>query len=78
MAGVPGPTAETVVHDRATTASTTGCVTFVEHTGTHFDAPCHMVRGRRRAWTRSTPRKLVRPVAVIDVSEAMAGDPDAS
>ena len=31
-------------------------ITFAEHTGTHFDAPCHMVEGAADAWTRSTRR----------------------
>ena len=73
--GAPAPTAETVL-----TVSHDGfynrLLTFTEHTGTHFDAPCHMVEGAESV-DRIDPSKLVRPVAVIDVGEAMAGKPDA-
>jgi kynurenine formamidase len=72
--GAPSPKAETIL-----TISHDGffnrLVTFTEHTGTHFDAPCHMVEGARSV-DQIAATSLVRPVAVIDVSEDMAGRPD--
>jgi kynurenine formamidase len=50
-------------------------LTFTEHTGTHFDAPCHMLEGARSV-DQIEATSLVRPVAVIDVSADMAGLPD--
>ena len=52
-------------------------VTFAEHTGTHFDAPCHMVDGAPRLH-EVDPSTLIRPVAVIDISAAVGDDPDAT
>jgi kynurenine formamidase len=72
--GSPSPTAETIL-----SISPDGfynrLVTFTEHTGTHFDAPCHMCEGGASV-DRIDPSRLVRPLAVIDVSAAMAGQPD--
>lgn len=72
--GAPGPTAETVL-----TISHDGffnrLVSFVEHTGTHFDAPAHMVEGAASV-DQIDAASLVRPLAVIDVSEDMVGNPD--
>ena len=72
--GAPSPKAETIL-----TISHDGfynrLITLTEHTGTHFDAPCHMVEGAQSV-DQVEPSRLVRPVAVIDVSEDMAGDPD--
>jgi kynurenine formamidase len=72
--GSPRPTAETVV-----TISHDGfynrLVSFVEHTGTHFDAPCHMCEGGDSV-DAVDPDRLVRPLVVIDASDAMAGQPD--
>ena len=72
--GAPSPTAETIL-----TISHDGfynrLLTFTEHTGTHFDAPCHMLEGAQSV-DQVDASRLVRPVAVIDVSEDMAGDPD--
>jgi kynurenine formamidase len=73
--GSPQPTAETVLtvaHD----GFYNRLVSFVEHTGTHFDAPKHMIEGGLSV-DRIDPATLVRPLAVIDVSAEMAGDPDA-
>ena len=72
--GAPSPTAETIL-----TVSHDGfynrLVGFVEHTGTHFDAPCHMVDGA--AFLHEIdPATLVRPAVVIDISADIAGDPD--
>ena len=72
--GAPSPTAETfltISHD----GFYNRIVSFAEHTGTHFDAPAHMVEGAQSV-EMIDAAKLVRPVAVIDVSEEMAGDPD--
>jgi kynurenine formamidase len=52
-------------------------VTFAEHTGTHFDAPCHMVDGTARLH-EVDPSTLIRPVAVIDISADVGDDPDAT
>jgi kynurenine formamidase len=72
--GAPSPKAETVL-----TVSRDGffnrLLTFTEHTGTHFDAPCHMVEGAQSVDLIEVT-SLVRPVARIDVSEDMAGRPD--
>jgi kynurenine formamidase len=61
--GAPAPTAETVLtvahdgfHDRR--------LTLMEHSGTHFDAPCHKCEGGETVDTID-PTKLVRPVAMI-------------
>ena len=53
--GAPAPTAETILtveHDGFYNRR----LTLMEHTGTHFDAPCHMVRGRRDR-RRDRPRE---------------------
>ena len=72
--GAPSPKSETIL-----TISHDGffnrLVTFTEHTGTHFDAPCHMVEGARSV-DQIEASSLVRPLAVIDVSADMAGRPD--
>jgi kynurenine formamidase len=48
-----------------------------EHTGTHFDAPAHWITGRDGEDVATVPaRKLVGPVAVLDLSEQVAADPD--
>lgn len=52
-------------------------ITFSEHTGTHFDAPCHMVDGTARLH-EIDPSTLIRPAAVIDISDAVGDDPDAT
>lgn len=74
--GAPAPTAETlltVAHDGFYNRR----VSFMEHSGTHFDAPCHMVDGTQSV-DQIPAARLVRPVAVIDISAAAAGDPDAT
>lgn len=72
--GAPAPTAETIL-----TVARDGFynrkVSFMEHSGTHFDAPCHMVEGTVSV-DHIDAGLLVRPVAVIDISEACAGRPD--
>ncbi len=52
-------------------------VTIGEHTGTHFDAPCHMVDGAARLH-QIDPSTLIRPAAVIDISSEVGDDPDAT
>jgi kynurenine formamidase len=48
-----------------------------EHTGTHFDAPCHWVTGRDGEDVASVPpRRLVGPAVVLDFSAEVASDPD--
>lgn len=72
--GAPAPTAETIL-----TVARDGFynrrVTFVEHTGTHFDAPCHMVEGGAYL-DQIDPATLIRPAAMIDISAEIAGNPD--
>jgi len=73
--GAPAPTAETILtvaHDGFYNRK----VSFMEHSGTHFDAPCHMVEGTQSV-DQIEPGRLVRPLAVIDISDACAGNPDA-
>jgi len=50
--------------------------TFWEHAGTHMDAPGHFVANGRRA-PQITPRELVIPIVVIDISSRVASNPDA-
>jgi kynurenine formamidase/2-keto-3-deoxy-L-rhamnonate aldolase RhmA len=48
-----------------------------EHTGTHFDAPCHWVTGKDNAqgYTDTLPvERFVAPAVVIDCSTEVAGD----
>lgn len=52
-------------------------VTFAEHTGTHFDAPCHMVDGTAKL-DEVDPSTLIGPAAVIDISADVGDDPDAA
>jgi kynurenine formamidase len=73
--GAPAPHAETIVtieadgfHDRL--------LTLMEHSGTHLDAPSHMVLGGRTV-DQIAPDRLVAPLAVIDISTDAATDPDA-
>lgn len=51
-------------------------VTMWEHTGTHMDAPGHFIAGGATAELLPVER-LVAPLAVIDISERAAADPDA-
>lgn len=72
--GAPAPVAETILtvaHDGFYNRR----VTVVEHAGTHFDAPCHMVEGGATVDEIAADR-LVRPLVVIDISREIAGDPD--
>jgi kynurenine formamidase len=50
--------------------------TFGEHSGTHMDAPGHFVPGGRLT-PEITPRELIVPLAVVDISAKAAQNPDA-
>lgn len=51
-------------------------LSYVEHTGTHMDAPAHFVEGQ--AFANELPvAQFLAPLAVIDISERAASDPDA-
>src|SRR6202007_1125886 len=48
-----------------------------EHTGTHFDAPCHWVTGRDGQDVSQVPAgRMIAPAAVLDFSAQAAADPD--
>jgi kynurenine formamidase len=48
-----------------------------EHTGTHFDAPCHWVTGKRGEDVASVPpRRLVAPAVVLDFAAQVAANAD--
>lgn len=49
--------------------------TFLEHTGTHLDAPGHVVGGGRLV-PDIAPEELVVPAVVLDVRERAAQEPD--
>ena len=51
--------------------------TFFEHTGTHVDAPSHLVEGGRGA-SELMPEELVVPAVVVDISAKVAVHSDAS
>jgi kynurenine formamidase len=52
-------------------------ITTGEHTGTHFDAPCHWVTGRDREDVSQVPAaRLIAPAVVLDFSAQAAADPD--
>jgi kynurenine formamidase len=48
---------------------------FWEHTGTHLDVPAHFIEGGRMT-PQLTLEELMPPIAVIDISERAAADPD--
>jgi kynurenine formamidase len=51
-------------------------LTYAEHSGTHMDAPAHFIEGELFADQLPVERFLA-PLAVIDISERAASDPDA-
>jgi kynurenine formamidase len=51
-------------------------VSFFEHSGTHFDAPCHFVGGAKTV-DQIPASELVRPAVVIDISARVGNDADA-
>ena len=72
--GAPAPEAETLVtvqHDGYFARR----VSFFEHSGTHFDAPCHFIEGGRSV-DQVPVDSLVRPIAVIDISDRLGDDAD--
>jgi len=74
--GAPAPAIETVLtvaHD----GFYNRLVTIVEHTSTHFDAPNHMVEGTESVDQIGVER-LVRPLAVIDISADVGSNADAT
>ena len=50
-------------------------LTLPEHFGTHWDAPAHFVANGATA-EQIPAERLIAPLAVIDISERAAGDPD--
>ena len=50
-------------------------VTFFEHTGTHFDAPCHFIDGATTV-DKIPASQLVKPAVVIDISARIGNDAD--
>lgn len=72
--GASAPDAETVVtvkHDGYFARR----VSFFEHSGTHFDAPCHFIEGGKSV-EQVPVETLVRPIAVIDISRRIGNDAD--
>jgi len=72
--GASAPDAETVVtvkHDGYFARR----VSFFEHSGTHFDAPCHFIEGGKSV-EQVPVETLVRPIAVIDISARIGNDAD--
>ncbi len=70
--GSQPPEAETVVtiaHDGYFARR----VSFYEHTGTHFDAPCHFVNGATTV-DKIPATSLVKPAIVIDISKRIGID----
>ena len=73
--GAPAPSFQTVLtvaHD----GFYNRLVTFVEHTSTHFDAPCHMIEGKESV-DQIGAERLFRPLAVIDISAEVGDNADA-
>lgn len=72
--GAPAPEAETLVtvaHDGYYARR----VSFFEHTGTHFDAPCHFIDGAKTV-DKIPASELVRAAVVIDISARIGSDAD--
>lgn len=74
---VPGtePERETIA-DYATDGFYAQRWTFGEHSGTHMDAPGHFVPGGRFS-PEITPRELLVPIVVVDISGKAEDNPDA-
>ena len=73
--GSPAPTAQimgTVANDGFFARH----VSFSEHSGTHFDAPSHFVEGESNV-DQIPAASLVRPIALIDISNRIGDDADA-
>jgi kynurenine formamidase len=69
------PQRETIA-DYATSGFYAQKWTLGEHSGTHMDAPGHFVPGGRLS-PEITPRELVVPIVVVDISSRAATNPDA-
>lgn len=72
--GAQAPEAETVVtvaHDGYFARR----VSFFEHSGTHFDAPCHFIEGQTTV-DKVPVESLVRHAAVIDIAGRIGDDAD--
>lgn len=72
--GTPSPEAETLVtvkHDGFYARK----VSFFEHSGTHFDAPCHFIEGGLSV-EQIPVEKLFLPAVVIDISARIGNDAD--
>ena len=72
--GAPSPEVETLVtikHDGYFARR----VSFFEHSGTHFDAPCHFIEGGKSV-EHVPVETLVRPAVVIDISKHIGSDAD--
>ncbi len=72
--GVSAPEAETLVtvkHDGFYGRK----ISFFEHTGTHFDAPCHFIEGGKSV-DQVPVEKLFVPAVVIDISRRIGADAD--
>ena len=69
------PQRETIA-DYATSGFYAQRWTFGEHAGTHMDVPGHFVPGGRLS-PDITPRELIAPIVVVDISRKAAGDPNA-
>lgn len=72
--GAPAPSADTLV-TIADNGYFARLVHVFEHSGTHFDAPCHMVEDT--ASVDEVPvESLVAPIRVVDISGAIGDDAD--
>jgi kynurenine formamidase len=71
-----GPERETIA-DYATDGFYAQRWTFGEHSGTHMDVPGHFVAGGRLS-PEITPRELLVPIVVVDISEKAEEDRDAT
>ena len=72
--GAPAPEAETLVtvaHDGYYARR----VSLFEHSGTHFDAPCHFIDGAKTV-DKIPASELVRQAVVIDISARIGSDAD--
>lgn len=69
------PPSAVVVESYEREGSLSRRVTLSEHSGTHFDAPCHFSDGG--ASVADVPLdQLVRPLRIIDIAERAASNPD--
>ena len=69
------PERETIA-DYATSGFYAQRWTFGEHSGTHMDVPGHFVPGGRLS-PEITPRELIAPIVVVDISKKARSDPNA-